>query len=314
MTALAGLAVYNGALLVLGPAVLTRMTRSGHAPRTAVALWLTAIVSAVGITLLIATFLVVDVIAHWGEPGSLVASCVELLCDLASGAAGPIPQFAVLAVALAVVATTVVLAVRLVRTIIRLRDRAHDHGEAIRMVGQPLHGGDVYVVKSGERAAYCVAGRPSTIVVTSSAVAALGERELGAVLAHERAHLAGHHQSIVTVLRGLAAVAPRTRLLTRGAGEVARLLEMCADDAAVRRYGEHALLDGLLALVGAAPAHALGAADVAVLRRAQRLAEPATKGARLATQIMLAGVGTAIAVGPAAVLGLALSGFWPCLG
>lgn len=79
---------------------------------------------------------------------------------------------------------------------------------------------------------------------------------------------------MVTALRGLGVVFPRLTLMTAGAAEVSRLLEMCADDAAVRRYGHRALLTGLMALAGAAPAGALGAADVAVLSRAERLALP----------------------------------------
>ena len=44
-----------------------------------------------------------------------------------------------------------------------------------------------------EPAAYCVSGRPPAIVVTTAALGALDDRQLDAVVAHERAHLAGHH-------------------------------------------------------------------------------------------------------------------------
>jgi Zn-dependent protease with chaperone function len=288
VSVLAGLVAYNIALVFAGPALLTRLTRSGHAPRAAVLVWLSAIASAVSTWIAIVVFVTVDVVAHWGHPTSFVASCLRFLCDVASGAAGLVPQLAVAAALLALSAVVVVFAVRLARAILRLRRHARDHGAAIRMVGRRMAGQDVYVVDAAERAAYCVSGRPSTIVVTSSAVAALGERELGAVIAHERAHVAGHHLLIVTVLRGLAAAMPRVELISRGADEVGRLLEMCADDAAVRRHGERALLDGLLVLVGAAPAHALGAADVAALHRARRLAAPATQRARWRAKVSLA--------------------------
>lgn len=314
MSALAGLVAYNIALVFAGPALLTRLTRSGHAPRAAVVVWLTAIASAVGTWIAIAVFVTVDVIAHWGQPTSFVASCLAFLCELASGAAGLVPQLAVAAAVLALSVVAVIFVVRLARVIMRLSRHARDHGAAIRMVGRRLAGHDIYVVDAAERAAYCVSGRPSTIVVTSSAVAALGERELGAVIAHERAHLTGHHLLIVTVLRGMAAVLPRVELISRGAREVGRLLEMCADDTAVRRYGERALLDGLLALVGGAPAHALGAADVAALHRARRLAAPATQRARWGTKAVLAGACVVIVAGPATVTGLALSGLWMCTG
>ncbi|SCX29775.1 M56 family metallopeptidase [Mycolicibacterium fluoranthenivorans] len=308
------LVVYAAALVFVGPAVLTRLTHGGQAPRAGVVLWLTAIASAVGTGMVITAFVALDVITHWGQPGILAASCLKWLCELASGAAGLVPQFAVLAVVVVLLALAVGVGVRLARTIARLRGHAHEHGAAIRMVGRPLRGGDVYVVEAGERAAYCVSGRPSTIVVTSSAVAALGARELGAVIAHERAHLVGHHLTIVTVLRGLAAVLPRVALFAWAPGEVARLLEMCADDAAAHRFGERALLDGLMALVGAAPASALGAADIAVLHRAGRLADPATRRARLSIRAVLTGASAVIAVGPAGVLAVGLSGAWACIG
>jgi hypothetical protein len=117
-------------------------------------------------------------------------------------------------------------------------------------------------------------GRPSAIVVTSAAVAALDDHELAAVLAHERAHLTGHHSLAVTTVRGLAAVFPKLTLMREGATQVSRLLEMCADDASARRHGSAPLLSGLITLCRAAPAEALGAADVAVLARAERLAVP----------------------------------------
>ena len=86
-------------------------------------------------------------------------------------------------------------------------------------------------------AAYCVAGRPAAIVVTSGALAVLDPPQLGAVLAHESAHLAHGHHTLATVTRGLAAAFPGIPLFTRGAAEVARLAEMAADDTAARTSG-----------------------------------------------------------------------------
>ena len=305
----AGLLVAHGIVLgVAGPPVLARLTHGGHAPRSGIAAWLVAIVAFLVSWLAVGVLVAGDVLRHWHQTRSLVASCGELLCDLAAGRAGGIAQVTVLAAAAGVVFS----GARLTRTIVRLRAKAHRHSEAIRLVGQPTADADVYVMQTPERAAYCVSGRPATIVVTSAAVAALGERELAAVIAHERAHVAGRHLAIVTAMRGVALILPRVRLITRGATEVARLLEMCADDAAAARYGRRALLDGLMALVGAAPASALGAADVAVLHRAERLACPATQRVRIGTQAALGSASTLIAVGPLAVAALCASGVWMC--
>ena len=188
----AGLLVAHGIVLgVAGPPVLARLTHGGHAPRSGIAAWLVAIVAFLVSWLAVGVLVAGDVLRHWHQTRSLVASCVELLCDLAAGRAGGIAQVTVLAAVAAAAAGVVFSGARLTRTIVRLRAKAHRHSEAIRLVGQPTADADVYVMQTPERAAYCVSGRPATIVVTSAAVAALGERELAAVIAHDRAHVAG---------------------------------------------------------------------------------------------------------------------------
>jgi Zn-dependent protease with chaperone function len=306
------LLVYSVVMVVGGPPLLSSLTKSGLAPRSGVAAWLTAIGSVLLTWLTIALLVVYDVIAHWRQGNSLVASRVELLCDLAAGKAGSAPQVMLLAGIAATVAIVGVTGIRFARTVARLRVHAHGHAQSIRLVGRPTAESDVYVVDAAERTAYCVSGKPPAIVVTSAAVAALDDRELGAVLAHERAHLDGHHLRVVTMLRGLALVFPWLSLMTRGAAEVSRLLEMCADDAAVRRYGNDALLAGLMALAGGVPAAALGAADVAVLNRAERLALPPANRARMRAQAALTSASTVIAFAPIATLVLGASGVLMC--
>ena len=309
------LALSSAAVVVFGPPLLRILTRGGHAPRCGVAAWLIAIGSVVLTWLTAAVLVVIDVSTHWGQRDSFVESCFQLLCDLAGGELGSAPRFMLFAVALAVVLFGAIIGVRLARAISRLRAHPHGHAAAVRLVGRPTSERDVFVVDAAERTAYCVSGKPSAIVVTSAAVAALNEQELAAVLAHERSHLEGHHPKVVTALRGLALVFPRLALMTDGAAEVSRLLEMCADDAAVRRYGHRALLTGLMALAGAAPvAAALGAADVAVLSRAQRLALPPARRARIRAQAALASAALIIGLAPAATVALKVSGFLMCAG
>jgi Zn-dependent protease with chaperone function len=137
-------------------------------------------------------------------------------------------------------------------------------------------------------AAYCVAGRPAAIVVTSGALAVLDPPQLRAVLAHESAHLAHRHHVLATVTRGLSAAFPGVPLFTRGAAEVGRLTEMAADDTAARASGRPALVTALIAIatgaavsstgpLGAAvPAGAMAAAARAVPDRVERLLRPST--------------------------------------
>lgn len=308
MNVAAGLLIYSAAVVLLAPMLLSALTRGGSAPRFGVAAWLTAIASVLATWILIPILVIGDVVFHGGQRRSLLASCVELLCDIAAGRAGIVAQATVVVVAVALIVAVGGFGMQALRTIRRLRAHAHGHAQAVRLVGRPAGPRDVFIVDADECTAYCVAGAPPAIVVTTGAIAALGSDELAAVLAHERAHLDGHHLKIVTALRGLAMVFPRVKLITRGALDVARLLEMCADDAAARRFGEHTLLTGLMALAGATPAQALGAADVALLNRAERLALPPAPWTRLGSRAGLFGAMTVIALAPIATFALGASG------
>ncbi len=312
MTSAVCLLLYSIVVVVLGPRLLSSLTKDGRAPRLGVATWLIAIGSVLLTWMTVAILVVSDVIAHWRKGDSFVAACFQLLCDMAAGKAGTLPQSILIGGTAAVLGFAGVMAVRLARTLRRLRAQALGHAQSVRLVGLPTAERDVYVMDSGERTAYCVSGKPPAIVVTSAAVAALDDRELGAVLAHERAHVDGHHLRIVTTLRGLALVFPWLDLMTRGSAEVSRLLELCADDAAARRYGHHVLLTGLMALAGGSPAAALGAADIAVLNRARRLADPPAYRARFGALAALAGASTVIACAPVATLVLGVSGVLMC--
>jgi Zn-dependent protease with chaperone function len=78
----------------------------------------------------------------------------------------------------------------------------------------------------------------------------LDRRQLAAVLAHEDAHIAGHHHQLLMVLQALASSLARLPLFRSAAEAVAELLERCADDSAARRHGTRPLLRVLLTLAG----------------------------------------------------------------
>jgi hypothetical protein len=90
----------------------------------------------------------------------------------------------------------------------------------------------------------------------------------------------------------LSATFPAVPLVTRGPAEVARLAEMCADDAAARRSGRQALLTALLAMgTGTAvPAGVLAASGYEVTARVQRLLEPPRRARRARNSLALSGV------------------------
>jgi len=244
---------------------------------TVVAAWIAAMI------------VVVVPLVRDGPTSSVVVLCLELLgVPERVATLGPVGTVGLLAVGLGVSA---VVALGVARTVRALRTRSADHADAARMVGTPTATADVVVVSGERRAAYCVVGRPHAIVLTTAAVAALDGPQLAAVLAHERAHLAGHHHHLLMVLRAMADRLARLPVFTRGASAVTDLLEMCADDRAAWRHGPRPLVAGLLALAAPAPpAGGLAVSSTATAARAHRLLEPAHPSTRWCHRIATSAV------------------------
>ncbi|MFE7802067.1 M56 family metallopeptidase [Nocardia sp. NPDC057440] len=293
------LLVYGGVVALFGPSVLQRLTHSGAAPRLGVAAWLVAVVGALGSWLLAAGMLLVEFATYW-HADVAVRVCVDALSTPVNEAASPTLRAVSFAVAAVVITGAGVVLWRSVLILLRMRRRTLEHARAVLLVGRSRPDLGAVVLDSPQPQAYCVAGRPDAIVVTTAALDALAPDQLTAVLAHERAHLRGRHAALTAFVRGLATILPRVRLLTVGAEEIDRLLEMCADDEAARRHGAEPLLGGLIALVGAGtatPAHVMNAAGTAVVARAERLVSPASAVRRATNRTALLGVITATMMG-----------------
>ncbi len=314
MSVAACLLIYSFAVAVLVPRPLRRLTHRGTAPRLGAVAWLVVMVSVVGSWTAAAASLVSEAVGDWGHPARLASTCFAAVHAAATGQYGTVLQVGLLMLTAAGAAALIALAFRLGRALHRARARTHEHASTARIVGHRVDGVDAVVLDAPERAAYCVAGRPDTIVVTSSALDVLDRWNLAAVLAHEHAHLDGRHHQILAFTRSLAAILPRAALFTTGAAEIARLLEMCADDAAARRCGPDALLDALLALTGQPPlpAGAMGATGASVLARAERLTLPAARRARWQSRVALTLVLLAAAAGPVLTGLLAANGLGVC--
>jgi Zn-dependent protease with chaperone function len=309
------LLLYSFVVAVLGPRLLPRFTQAGVSPRLGVAAWLAAIGSVVASWTAAAVLLVGEVAQDANHPGqSALSTCFALLRQAASGQDGLLAQIGL--IALTVLATTAVAGLiwRLGRSLLRIRAATHQHARMARLVGRRVSGRDAVVLDAPERVAYCVAGRPHAIVVTSAALDTLEERHLDAVLAHERAHLAGHHHLILALTRSLATILPASALFRTGAAEVARLLEMCADDTAAHAHGPATLLDALLSLceAGPIPSGALGATGVSVLARAQRLATPPAPGHQWRMRLLLGTTAIVLLAGPVVTGVLAAAGLSWC--
>ena len=300
MTSALWLLLYGGVLTWLSPPLLTRMTRTGITPHMGIAAWLTALGAAlmawIGAVALLAVAAVNGL-----KDSSAVTLCLELF-GLSEHTPLPGRLGSVALIVTASCVSAVVIA-RVGRTVLNLRARSHEHAREARMIGRPTDRPDVVVVDAHRPAAYCVTGRPNAIVITTGALDSLDRSQLAAVLAHENAHITGHHHQLLMVLRGLATSLPRLPLFRSGAEAVAELLEMCADDTAARRFGARPLLAGLLTLAGPrpSPADGLAAAGTAVVARAVRLADPARPGMQWRQRIALAATMVATLSAPALI-------------
>ncbi|MGH3167529.1 MAG: M56 family metallopeptidase [Trebonia sp.] len=129
-------------------------------------------------------------------------------------------------------------------------------------------------------AAYCLPGIRSQIVVSVGTIDLLAPAELTAVLAHERAHLRARHDLVLIPFTSLRRVFPRSRAITQAYRTVALLVEMMADDRALRVRGLLAreLATALLRFGTSggegAPAGALAAAEGELTVRVNRILTP----------------------------------------
>jgi Zn-dependent protease with chaperone function len=298
MTAATLLLAYAALMTWASPPLLARLTRRGVSPRLGVAAWLSAITGA-----LLAWAAAVTILVAAGVRGlsnsSAMMFCLKLV-GLPAAAPSPLSMAGLIVAGLV---ASAVVTVKVTRAVLRLRLRSREHARAARVVGVPTGRPDVFMVTADRPAAYCVVGRPHAIVVTSAAVETLDETQLAAVLAHEDAHLSGNHHHLLMVLRALAASLPLLPLFTRGAVQVADLLEMCADDSAARRHGTRPLIAGMIMLAGSAPSPVAGMAVAAnaVIARVTRLMDPAQRGTRWAHRLLVSATISAIVTTPIVV-------------
>jgi Zn-dependent protease with chaperone function len=134
------------------------------------------------------------------------------------------------------------------------------------------------VVDYPTAAAYCLPGLRSQIVVSVGTLELLGRGELAAVLAHERAHLRERHDLVLLPFTALRRAFPKSATCSDAHRAVALLIEMLADDHALRASLPRELVSALVrfgtAGVCPAPAGALAAGEGEVAARVTRLMQP----------------------------------------
>jgi Zn-dependent protease with chaperone function len=215
---------------------------------------------------------------RYGVAGGALSGASQALRDTRLGfnALSAAARLAVLAASAALLALLCWVLVAATAAVIVAR-RRHRTLLSLLAHGDPKVPGAL-VVDHPAAAAYCVPGLRSAIVISAGTLEVLDQAELAAVLAHERAHLRARHDLVLLPFCALGRAFPRSRLVRQAHATVGLLVEMLADDQALRQRPARELATALLRVgvsgAGQAPCGALAAADDEVVARVTRLLTP----------------------------------------
>ncbi len=263
------------ALLLAGPVpeMLARAAWPVRAPRAAVVLWqaiaVAAVLSAFSAGIAIASRLFVP--GPDGRPTATITSEIDVL-----GWPLWLAYIMVFAVTLLIGAR---LAVAVLQVAIATRRRRAHHRMVVDLVGVSRDPtgvatapGDLRILDVSEPLAYCLPGVRSRVVVSKGALNTLNDKEITAILRHERAHLRARHDLVLEMFTAVHAAFPRFVRSARALDAVRLLVEMLADDAAVRAAGPTPLARALVACAaGPTPSGALAVGGPSTVVRVRRL-------------------------------------------
>jgi Zn-dependent protease with chaperone function len=265
------------ALVLSGPvpAMLARASWPMRAPRAAIVLWqsiaLAAVLSAFSAGIAIASRLFVP--GPDGRPTATVTSEIDALGW---------PLWGSLVI---VFALTLVIGARLTYAVLQVaiatrRRRAH-HRMMVDLLDMSRESNppQVCTKASGLRIldvkqplAYCLPGVRSRVVVSEGTLKSLSDSEIDAILTHERAHLRARHDLVLEMFTAVHAAFPRFVRSGNALDAVRLLIELLADDAAVRAAGPTPLARALVACAsGRTPSGALAVGGPTTLMRVRRL-------------------------------------------
>jgi Zn-dependent protease with chaperone function len=249
---------------------------------------------------------------------AVVSGAMDRLADIAR--AGGLPsaidlagavRLACLAAGVALLTMLCWILIAATASVVRARQRQR---ELLNLLahGDPKVPGAL-VVDPPAATAYCLPGLRSAIVISAGTLALLDADELAAVLAHERAHLRERHDLVLLPFLALLRAFRWAGVTRQAYRAVGLLVEMHADDWALRHRPARELATALLR-VGAAggggvPSGALAAVvrseECEVAARVVRLLRPA-HGLSTTTHAFIIAASAAIVAVPVALLVLPL--------
>lgn len=318
MTAAAVLLAYAACVGTAGSRILNRARWPARAPLLGIITYLAAAWSVVAALGLAGLTLAVHATALGAALSQLIGACVLRLRATYATPGGVAVAGAGLVLAGVVAARTALTAASHLRG---ARRQALRHAQTARLVGRPDPALGAVLVEHSQPAAYCVAGRHPTVILTTGALQALAPGQLDAVLAHERAHLAWRHHRLLAMARIGRRALPFLPLMRDAEAQVERLVELHADDAATQARDPDSLATALVLLAAASSAPVLPGADDSApalasaatdaVQRIHRLLRPAEPLGR-SRRLLLRATAAALVLGPLvmalapAVLALAL--------
>ncbi|MGN0043297.1 M48 family metalloprotease [Rhodococcus sp. (in: high G+C Gram-positive bacteria)] len=292
------------ALLLAGPVpgLLARATWPHRNPRAALVLWqaiaLAAVLSAFSSGLAIASRLLV--------PGADGRPTTEPLREIE---ALGLPLWLTYIVVLAL---TLLIGARLIYSMLRVAVRTRRRRSRHRMLVDLLDNRDsrevvrrhphVRILDSADPIAYCLPGLRHRVVLSAGTLDNLSDAELRAILCHEHSHLRARHDLVLEAFTAVYEAFPRWVRSRSALGSVQTLVEMLADDSAVRVTGPTPLARALVACAGTStPKGALAAGGPSTVLRVRRLADPGpdlhiSAGAYIAAAAILVVPTVAVAV------------------
>lgn len=267
------LLAYAALLATAAPRLLATAAWVDRAPRLAICLWQALSVSVLAAAGLAGLALAVPSARISGDIADLLRACVMSL-----RASYATPGGAAIAGAGLMLTTVVLLRVGSCAAagLFRATRARRAHAGKLAILARPAPDLDAVVIPHPAAAAYCLPGRARRVVLTTAALDTLSLDQLHAVLAHERAHLTGRHHLVVAGTDAFARAFPAVPLFTAARVEVARLVELAADDAAARRHERLSVAAALATLAGGgSPKAGLAAGGPTALGRVRRLLQPA---------------------------------------